>query len=202
MQRIISTTLAICISLSFVGMSLAGNEDGVRASYDGTPDLPDGIAFRAFLRVIDSSDPEAFDLVATALNMPLNNHTRRRVQERTEFFKNAHRYLLDEKKSTTFRMLCPDDIGSRTKEHTYEVLNKLDDVQEIIAEKHYIVTISALSAAERHAFQDFLNEMKTGISYVKVDNRVGLDSGQQDVRFRAEQRCYELALSINGSQGR
>ncbi len=202
MRRIILTTLAIFISLSLAGMSLAGNEDGVRASYDGTSALPDAIAFESFITVVNGSGPEALDLVATALNIRLNNHTRRRVQERTEFFRNAHKNLVDEIKSTNFRMLCPDNMRSRTKEHTYDVLNQIDDIQVVIADKHYIVTISALPAAERQAFRNFLNEMKTGISYAIIDNRHGMDSRQQDIRNSAEQRCNELALSINGSQER
>jgi len=195
MRRVIITTMAMAFAFAFSGISLADTTDGVRSSYAGSTDLPDGIAFKAFLRVLDNKDDHILDYVATAIGIPLSSETHAHIARRTEFFRNAHEALKEEREKTTYRMLCRGNSRSRTKDETYNVLNYIDDIGETIATKRYLQTVSALPVGEREAFQKFLDKKKTGISYTKVDSRVSEEA--DEVRVNVEQRCIELALSRN-----
>jgi hypothetical protein len=192
MQRAIVTTMAVVFVFAFSGISSADTTDGVRSSYAGSTDLPDEIAFTAYLRVVDKENDHILEYVATAIGIPLSDDTRAHIAQRTDFFRNVHKALREEKEKTAYEMLCPENRASRTKDETYNVLNNIDDVSETIARKHYLQTVSALPVAERNAFQKFLDKKKTGIGYTKIDSRYMEETG--DVRVGVEQRCIELAL--------
>lgn len=195
MRTVIITTMAMAFAFVFFGIASADNTDVIRSSYVGSTDLPDGIAFNAFLRVLDDGDDHILDYVATAIGIPLSSETRGHITRRTEFFRNVHESLEAEKERTTYRMLCRENSRSRTKDETYNVLNYIDDIGETIATKHYLETMSELPVGERQAFQKFLDKKKTGISYTKVDSRAS--EATVDVRVSVEQRCIDRAQNRN-----
>jgi len=195
MQWATVTTMVIVFAFVFSGISSADTGDGVRSSYAGSTDLPDGIAFEAFLQVLDDQDDHILDYVATAIGTPMSDETRRHIARRTEFFRNVRKALREEKEKITFQMLCHENRALRTKDETYSVLNDIDDIGETISTKHYLQTMSTLPAREREALQNFLDKKKTGIGYTKIDSRVSEDVG--DVRVGVDQRCIEFALSPN-----
>lgn len=198
MRRLTLIVVAVCFAFSLLAATLADNKgEGVRASYYKTTDLPNGIVLRSFLRILmDDGGPELNSLVATALDLPLNDSTGARSLERLEFFREMYRSLLDETDKAVFQMLCSSNRGARTKEQTYGALNQVDDMRELIAEKYYLLTINALPHPERQAFVSFLNERKTSIDYAKVDSRVGREEWE-DVRLDVDQQCNSLAATRN-----
>jgi hypothetical protein len=196
-MRLLAVTAVVTLFISsYAEMSLADSDDGVRASYFRTTDLPDEIAFRMILTAFDDDRPELHELTASALNIPLNDDTRTLVSERVALFQNARKSMQDEGDDTSFQMLCSSNGGARTREDTYAVLNDVDDVRESIAKKHYLLTISALSMSERQAFHAFLNKKKTAMSYSKIDSRTDRDEWE-DIRMDVERQCTVLVARRN-----
>lgn len=192
-MRLPNLIVATLFTFLFVGLASADNQKGLRASFNGSSDLPDAIAFASFLDMIDVDDEHTFELVASALDMPYNDETRAQVQQRTALFKNAHKSLRDEDDRASNAILCSYARESRTTEETYAALNAVDDTRGSIREKHYLITISALSIKEQKAFKEFLNELKAGISYTKIDSQVIYEGTAIDVNQKVAQRCYENA---------
>jgi hypothetical protein len=173
---------------------------GVRASFHGSSELPDGIAFQEFLRIIAAGDWPAYELVASALGIQLTDDSLPEIRQRTEYFRDINRSLRIEKNATAFAMLCPENRADRTNEDVYDVMNDVDDVQEVIAEKHYLVAISSISVEERRTLQKYLNELKAGITYVKVDDSARIEEQNLDVRIGMEQYCANLESTVSGVQ--
>jgi hypothetical protein len=93
-------------------------------------------------------------------------------------------------------MLCTDERNTRSQERTYDLLNEIDDVQELIAEKHYMLLASNLSTDEKKTFRNFLDDSKEGISYTKIDQRGYFQTHQLDVRSAVDTRCIQLAQTV------
>jgi hypothetical protein len=198
-------------SVAVLGSAWANEAEGLRTQFAGSPDLPTGIAFQTFLTLTNTTtvlegtdpsgvDPGIMDLVSTALAIPISKETKPIVESRVQLFRDADNSLRHEKRMARKQMLCSEDRGHRAKEQTYDLLNAVDDVQEVIAEKHYLLIANGLSPAEKKALDEYLNRMKGGISYSKVDERSYFESHQVDVKSAVETRCIELAnaTSRNG----
>lgn len=190
--------ILIVLFASSSGLSLASNNDIVRKSYSGTTELPDGIAFKQFLLLVSGSDEDthqspyesaATTLVASALGLPLTKQTYPLIQERISLFREALAALRADERRAAARMVCAESRVKRTREETYSVLNSVDDVHEIIATQHFLITVAALPKSEGLALRDFLQKVKLGTSYAKLDSSVVFEKQNLDVHVMVEQHC-------------
>lgn len=209
MRQILLSAVTV-LGTGLFSSAWADEAEGLRAQFIGSQDLPNGIAFQTFLQLTNTQtvlqemdprgiDPGILDLVSTALAIPLTKETIPIVEERVQLFRSADKSLRHEKQLARKQMLCSEGRGSRSKEQTYGLLNAVDDMQELVAEKHYLLTASALPPAEKKALDNYLNSMKEGISYSKVDERSYFENYQLDVAASIDARCIEFANTL--SQG-
>lgn len=194
MRRINRLALGVLIFLAAAAVALAGvdQEEHVRASYHGTAEMPDPIAFGIFLGAFDLSDSELAPMVAEALGLPLTEDTYKKVMERVELFRAAATAISEEKAANKFELLCSESIQTRSQQETYAALNAVDDLKELIVQKHFVLTINKLTLEERAAFLKHLQERKLNMSYAKVDSRA-MREEVPDIKSAVKLRCNSIA---------
>lgn len=200
MRRTIIATIVIFGSVSWADEPSSTYENGVRASYIGSPELPDEIAYAEFLKLADSTfgDAESLDLhlqiVADALGIRMERESIGRVRSRSAFFRKSLQTMKKEQLASKISILCSDARESRSTDQVHKAMNAVDDVASAVRAKQYIIALNSLTPAEQEAFLTYLNDLKSGISYVKVDSRSADIAGQQDIHSVAEQSCNKFSV--------
>ena len=185
------------LAMAMVNTALPAETVSVRAEYRGSPELPDGIAFEQFLALVASNGVEhdmALEHVAKALGVALDEAGQRYAGKRVDYFMKIRQQLLDEKASIRKRVLCTDRYRQRSADDTYRVLNDLDDLNEIIASKYHALSLRELTAIERDRFDEYLQERKLSITYVKTDAR--RDGAELELLVSSiEQSCNDMEVN-------
>lgn len=186
--------LALCIpiSISMIAIALAEDTDGIRASYSNSAELPVEIAYGEFLGFVerDKEDEHRLDIeiVAQALGL-LHEKDSKKAKQRTKFFQKSLRALEREQLQAKYSVLCDQSPTSRTEEGMYRALNAADDIRQAVLAKHFLTDISQLPAAEQEALLAYLDNLKYGISYMKVDSRQLKSRQTEDIRYSVERDC-------------
>jgi hypothetical protein len=203
MKRIFVALMIFFGPLCWAGEPNLGTDNGVRAMHIGSSELPDEIAYVEFLKLVDSAhrDKNArglyLQIVADALGIKLDraqsSETLGRVRSQGAYFLGAYREMTLEELDSNIRVLCAGKQTSKSADQLYDAMNAVDDIRDTVRVKHLTFALYHLSIAERNSFMAYLNDLKTSISYVRIDSRKAAGSGEQDIRMVAEQSCNSFA---------
>lgn len=187
----------------------------VRSSYQGSSELPDQIAFANFLESIAGAEKSDHDLgleyVARATGIRLADDgqiidagIRRAAAIRSRLIK-IHDRLQRERRQSRIEVLCTG-AHRQTADQIFDSVNGVDDLAEAIAFKYYQIALTTLRAGEREHFVPYLADLKSGISYVKLDSRTRIDSemrtldaGERDRHVQRELVTYCAELQAENS---
>jgi len=155
---------------------LSYTHEDVRSQFHSSKNLPDGIAYLEFLRLLqptDGDDTAAMAIVAEALSIKRaegDTNSDQLVQARLSQFRQNLRDVKSERASATTELMCGGTPFSSADE-VFDSMNLVDDYKELIAEKSLRVELKQLDPYERGALLRYLNELKLSVSYVKIDAR-------------------------------
>jgi len=184
--------------------SLSAQEDiDVRSSYHGSSELPDQIAFVSFLESITGSEQSDHDIgleyVARATGIRLADDgeiidagIRQARAIRSRFLK-IHERLKRERRQSRIEVLCGGALR-QTADQIFDSANGVDDLAEAIAFKYHQIALTTLSASEREHFVPYLADLKSGISYVKLDSRTQIDSEMRSLDAAERDRHVQQEL--------
>ena len=159
-------------------------------------EVPDGLAFYSYLQML-KGDPNSNDrsrqlrTLSVALGKQANSsggfdHLSTRLAE-VDASREAHGR---EKTRMSYDTLCTADRLQRSPDEAYAALNALDDLTISVSEKQLALYRLTLSEDETEAFDSFLDGLKRGGTYHRIDFR---DYEYADVVGDAENRCIRLA---------
>lgn len=192
----------LVVSALFVSaITAADTEDGVLELYDGSSDLPDSIAFGAFLDLVHATREEGngsdAPIVAKAIGHPLDDRSdTATVRSRSEFFDSAYKALKREKMVAEHSVLCSRNPAEKSTEDLVYALNAVDDVEKNAKDRQFIAVMNALDAEERTALLMYLNELKQGIWYARIDSATQYDVARTGIRTDVVRRCADLEIDI------
>ena len=172
-------------------------------SYHGSTELPDGIAFRVFLALIQSppEDPEPVNLrlVAKALGIDADETGGyEAARPYAEMFQDIRRSAERDKTSEKFELLCTPNRASRTDVEALNALVLAEDLDDEVNDRYYAETLTQLGTERRSHFQDFLETVKKGTSYSRSNDAAPGMTGLVEV----ERYCAELGYKLEGMEER
>ena len=194
------TALALVWATASVGQPVPSKSHVV----DRSSDLPDGIAFQQFLRMLTPTN-EAPDRYAelNILASALGKHEE--VKGNYELLRprlnelDARRDAVAERDATlSYKAICTNDRASRSIEANYALLNDLDDIPITVAKAELEDYLSTLSKSERKSFRSYLTKIKQSTSFERIDAREAIR--KEDVAMAVEKQCLSLQerLQQNG----
>lgn len=188
----------------------AFGNDMVRSQYAGSDNLPDEIAYLQFLEQVlpdaTMDEHQRLELIARAVGYDLHtaNGTNGAVEARaarlSNHFKRSYDLVEREKDRAAADLICRsrDTISV---DRVFTSLNAVEDIGESAAAKRYQVTLNRLRPAERDAFKYWIDELKRGMAYVKLDNRryheannAGLGDADREALIRSQMTEYCAGL--------
>ena len=204
----ISWWVAIGLLLSCLiwsGCANAEAEDGVIESYHESSDLPDSIAFSAFLDLVNATRKRGnstdISIVAEALGIDLRDNRGMEIaRSRSDWFADAYGALSREKMVAGHYVLCTGNRASKSTEEILDAMNAVDDVERDVLERHFRITADSLSMEVRKILLAYLHNLKKGIQYTRIDSRKVYEAGIGNIRDDLDQRCYSLerAMALQG----
>ena len=139
----------------------------VRVKHDGSSSLPDGIAFREAIRMLDSHYE---DSPATAVQVVMDSMGFS-ASDANDFVSHAVDTLNaigSEDRQATIDLACE---GKAYDKNPYKVLENMDDTYEDIAEQHFQTTKKRLGDENGARLQLWINSQKHNITHVKFDHK-------------------------------
>jgi hypothetical protein len=188
--------LLLSVGTAWAEVPTGTSSDGVRAFFSGSSDLPDEIAYREFLKILNATNGAA-DLrdqyiIAAALGFDLEDPADyARARASIKLFSRKYMSMRKEQLGAKISVLCANNRISRSDDQIYDALNAVDDIDQAVVAKHFLITMNRLNADEQHSFSKFLSKMKAGISYMKIDSRSVGPSTYENIRVTADRSCYE-----------
>lgn len=196
--------MLLLTSVSAASGAAAGEKKPEAAvAYDKSPDLPDEIAFRQFLALIQTGpeNPEPIDLrlVARALGIaPDEFGTYESARPYAEMFQEIIQSAEHDKAWEKHAVLCVPDRAARSDTESLNTLILTEDLDDEVNNRYYLETMSRLSKGQRSHFQDFLEKVKLGTSYARTNDAAPGMSRQVEV----EKYCAELGYKLEVMEGR
>jgi len=197
MNRSLSQMILVLLGTGFILVGQAASqdtaEDGVIRSYDGSLDLPDEIAFRQFLALIQPGRefPDSLNLriLSRALNInPDENGSFDGVLPYVELFERADAAMMEEIIVNSDAVLCVPNRASLTRKEIGNAMNQSEDIVDVAADRQYKIVKNALSGEQQEAFRAYLDKVKLGTGYVRNDHTMA----ERDIRVDLEQQCSHL----------
>lgn len=179
--KIVSIALLLANSWVASSQESTGAEPPYRQKYEKSPDLPNGIAFHATLRMLDTfntrfgpADPAA--VVAQELGLG-NVDAHHFVSQALTTL-----YLINtDVKAQETRLACQFAGPSVDKKDKYAALQQMYDIYKAIYDHYYDQTKASLDADTGERLQQWMDEQKLSMGYFeidfeKADQRSGRDS--------------------------
>lgn len=183
-------------------VSPAADKDFVREGWAGSRELPAAIAYYEFTQLLAAtgSTPHVrAHLLADALGMndvdTLGGQELLELRAHGEVFLAHYKAMQLEVLETRLRILCSPPASSRDSwSAAYAAMNAADDVSRPIQQKFLALAIAGLAVEQKHAFRSFLDDFKSSVSYVKLDNRPGNDAVNSvpDPREALARACADI----------
>jgi len=149
-------------------------DDGVIESYQGSLELPDGIAYQTFLDMLDArfSEPESgYSYVAKAMELDLDEaEDRQQAVSYTAFFLEKRKSLEWEQAQRIYQFLCNVEMNSRTFDQVAEALDASSKIRNNFARGQLVLILEMFNDRERSSFTAFLDEVKKSTSYTAIDS--------------------------------
>lgn len=170
----------LALFVGAIGLEPAVAQPGaVREAYAGTRDLPDAIAYLEFTRMLAEarSEPHAYaHLLAEAFGIDdadsLDAEATRELRSMGAVFVSHAEAMELEEIEAKIRIVCaPERERSKSANAAWAALNAADDVGNSIRQKYLVIALGGMNQDQSAAFERFLDEFKTSINYVKIDNR-------------------------------
>jgi hypothetical protein len=179
--------------------------DSSVVSYRNSPDLPDEIAFRQFLALIQTGpeNPEPIDLpmVARALGIAPDEYGGyESARPYAEMFHEIIQSAEHDKASEKYEVLCTPNRVARSDAESLNALIRTEDLDDEVNKRYYLETLNRLSEVQRSHFQDFLEKVKLGTSYVRTNARAPGISQQVEVEKYCAELGYKLEVWGNTSE--
>ncbi|MEO1202643.1 MAG: hypothetical protein AAFX10_08050 [Pseudomonadota bacterium] len=185
----IGSCVAVCLCTSVLA-EVPFTQDDVRAQYVASKQLPTGIAYQEFLRLLaaeeDSDAQYELALVSEALGIPLVRNGKadtgaiERVRSRLTLFRESETQMVSDQRRTAFDLMCVGEPFASIDE-AFESMNVVDDSNEFSAERRLRQDLRRLGSSERQSLAQYLEQMKSTISYVKVDSRASFKDSMADM---------------------
>jgi len=170
--RSLPTALMVTF-LALIGCKVVA-DDGEPGSYQGSLELPDGIAYQTFLDMLDGLffEPESgYRYVARAMGLDLDEaEERQQVESYTAFFLEKRKSLEWEQAQRMYQILCNVDMNSRTFDEVAEALDGSSKIRNDVARSQLVLILELFNDRERSSFTAFLDEVKKSTSYTTIDS--------------------------------
>ena len=139
----------------------------VRVKHDGSSSLPDGIAFRETIRMLnyhyEDNPATAVQVVIDIMGLTASD-ANDFVIHAVDTFNAIYR----EDRQATVDLACE---GKAYDQNPYKVLENMDDTYEDIAEQHFQTTKKRLGDENGARLQLWINSQKHNIMHVKFDHK-------------------------------
>lgn len=165
--------LAVCtllvitsITSAQIDIDSAEVQAAMRVKHDGSSSLPDGIAFRETLRLLDDHYE---DSPATAVQVVIDIMGLS-ASDANDFVSHAvdtFNAIKNEDRQATIDLACE---GKAYDQNPHRVLEQMDDTYEDIAEQHFQATKKRLGDENGARLQLWINSQKHNITHVKFDH--------------------------------
>lgn len=202
----------VVLAVLVPGIATAQSEESIRSQYGGTAEMPDELAFRQFLGVLEAFDDDPQDrhmrleIVAEATGLALhasgtdgNRAAVVRAERLLDFF-NRTRQRMDRERLRAGKELVCDQVDTITADELFDSLNAIDDLGQTNAARHYRITRNRLRPDEQEALSAYLEGVKTRSSYTKLDNRAMFELQHQG-RSKEQQDQAALEMLATYCQG-
>lgn len=176
MKSLLGTVLAVVVPVSAVFEQESSNPTGapgqLREVRVGSS-VPDGIAFGAYLTVVDRASVKSrenaehkvwHDFGGDHDHIDSEKITWAKVADLTDFFITAYNDLKWAKDEAAAPVICSNSAAA---------YNALDEMQEAIAESHYRQFLAGLSKEDKAILKAKVSSIKEGMTYAKVEHGVG-----------------------------
>lgn len=197
MKRSPSQMVLLLLGCGFILVGQASSLDPAKEvvvrSYDGSLDLPDEIAFRQFLALIQPGReyPDSLNLriLSRALGIsPDESGSFDGALPYIELFERADAAMMEEIIVDSDAFLCGPNRGSLTRKEIGNAMNQAEDVVDVAADRQYKIVKNDLSGEQQEAFRAYLDKVKLGTGYVRNDHA----RTERDIRVDLEQQCSHL----------
>jgi len=190
------------------GLLLAGLADSAAARsstssieplrvYDEENPAPDHIYFRHFLQgLFDSdtdsesrdSDAEVHEVLhGIGLSHSLEDENRARRMHNV--LRKSHMQISRDIRRAEHRMLCEWRDDNWTEDDLYQQMDKLSEIRDRIAEKHYLNTLTTIEGKLAAALDLALQQGKSGFVSVRYPHKAMYEGSSLNVTNRVEALC-------------
>ena len=197
MRKLIIGTMVI-FSLLIAEQAICDRpDDGVLTAYRGSVALPDEVAFRVWLGLINGlrDEPELVEVtVAEALGIDLDSRSGpSEVAAFTAEFQDMHLELRRDRAASISSILCSKDLPEKNFDEIIDILNSLEMVKRNVSKDYLSFARESLSSEQRQAFDAYLIQLKKTITYSEADSRTAYDRDpQRDIRTELGQHCSNV----------
>jgi len=165
--------LASCASLSLVQAQGISDEElaaAHRSSFDNSPELPDGLAFVATLRMLramESEEPElTVGLIETEMGLDSNS-----ANKLADSLLAALEKFDSDESATVRETVCEYGVPKAVGDSAFELLDSMDDARAKLAERHLSAFRQTLKGDTQSRFQQWLEYRKLNIVHVTYDHK-------------------------------
>ena len=160
--------VALCIAVFVASATFTQTRNGSSAGMDDDTilwkqvegsELPDGVAFKIFLGMIEALFEGDHPIAAEYLQKGMGINTDR-AESMVSALLTAQTKLANEIAQSRREVLCSAPPNSRTNDELYRLFGMLGDLSDATAEKHLILFKSRIQAEEAARFQQLLQIAK------------------------------------------
>ena len=167
--KIVSIMVLLAIGTITGGQTADPEGYPVRFSYQGSPELPDGIAFRLTLislnhEVENGNLQDAVWWMAKELKLP-TDQAEAFVNQAVATLQNIDADI----KKANANLACKDGIPIAYNEDVYAVLQEMYGIEIAVANQHYEELKASLDADTAVLLQKFIDKRKLNIVYKEID---------------------------------
>ena len=168
--------------------------------YDEANPAPDHIYFRQYLQMLfDSDDPDdsedgSFHAVLHGMGFDHRPEYDARARKMHKALKKRHYKLAGDIQRAEHRMLCKKPREQWTDDEIFTQMDKLADVRDRIAEKHYLNTMTMLDIRLAAALDIALQDGRTGFVSVRYPHKAMYENTGVNVRDKVESLCQRNPL--------
>lgn len=197
--------LLVVLLISAHGLPQANSQQDSRVleRYSGEA-TPDEIAFDAFLSLAHQSlldNPELNETVirnALGLEGSAADPT---VAARSQYFESVFQAFTREKAQDGYAVLCTGNIRASSAREIGSRMDAVDQVGRHAMKKFLQTTLNELPPGERRHFRKYLQDLKTGLSYTRIDSYSFYSNSQISIPEVAERLCSKLDSRLGRDGG-
>ncbi len=130
--------------------------------YEGTQDIPDGIAFRTLLVMVVATAEEDVGLATALIGQEIEVDPAR-AHEILDMLQQSQTSMNKQRKHDVARHACSPG-------EPYQILDELYDVVEQVTLRFYRAFVDTLEYEEQVRFESWVSRQKSGMSYARIDH--------------------------------